>query len=229
MSENIPLRIIAHIHSDFPTKFGIPRQSGLIHELKAAVVFEPEYRNPDALRGLEGYTYIWLIWQFSETARQGWSPTVRPPRLGGNTRMGVFASRSPFRPNPVGLSSVRLERIELQSPFGPILHVAGADLMHNTPIYDIKPYLPYVDSHPDAAGGFALQSHEGFLQVNVPSGLLERIPPDRRDALLAVLAQDPRPAYQNTPDRVYGMEYAGFEIRFTVSGHTLTVCEIIAE
>ncbi|OUP68337.1 tRNA (N6-threonylcarbamoyladenosine(37)-N6)-methyltransferase TrmO [Anaerotruncus colihominis] len=229
MSENIPLRIIAHIHSDFPTKFGIPRQSGLIHELKAAVVFEPEYRNPDALRGLEGYTHIWLIWQFSETARQGWSPTVRPPRLGGNTRMGVFASRSPFRPNPVGLSSVRLERIELQSPFGPILHVAGADLMDNTPIYDIKPYLPYVDSHPDAAGGFALQSHEGFLQVNVPSGLLERIPPDRRDALLAVLAQDPRPAYQNAPDRVYGMEYAGFEIRFTVSGHTLTVCEIIAE
>ena len=229
MSENIPLRIIAHIHSDFPTKFGIPRQSGLIHELKAAVVFEPEYRNPDALRGLEGYTHIWLIWQFSETARQGWSPTVRPPRLGGNTRMGVFASRSPFRPNPVGLSSVRLERIELQSPFGPILHVAGADLMDNTPIYDIKPYLLYVDSHPDAAGGFALQSHEGFLQVNVPSGLLERIPPDRRDALLAVLAQDPRPAYQNTPDRVYGMEYAGFEIRFTVSGHTLTVCEIIAE
>ena len=229
MSENIPLRIIAHIHSDFPTKFGIPRQSGLIHELKAAVVFEPEYRNPDALRGLEGYTHIWLIWQFSETARQGWSPTVRPPRLGGNTRMGVFASRSPFRPNPVGLSSVRLERIELQSPFGPILHVAGADLMDNPPIYDIKPYLPYVDSHPDAAGGFALQSHEGFLQVNVPSGLLERIPPDRRDALLAVLAQDPRPAYQNTPDRVYGMEYAGFEIRFTVSGHTLTVCEIIAE
>ena len=229
MSENIPLRIIAHIHSDFPTKFGIPRQSGLIHELKAAVVFEPEYRNPDALRGLEGYTHIWLIWQFSETARQGWSPTVRPPRLGGNTRMGVFASRSPFRPNPVGLSSVRLERIELQSPFGPILHVAGADLMDNTPIYDIKPDLPYVDSHPDAAGGFALQSHEGFLQVNVPSGLLERIPPDRRDALLAVLAQDPRPAYQNTPDRVYGMEYAGFEIRFTVSGHTLTVCEIIAE
>ena len=229
MSENIPLRIIAHIHSDFPTKFGIPRQSGLIHELKAAVVFEPEYRNPDALRGLEGYTYIWLIWQFSETARQGWSPTVRPPRLGGNTRMGVFASRSLFRPNPIGLSSERLERIELQSPFGPILHVAGADLMDNTPIYDIKPYLPYVDSHPDAAGGFALQSHEGFLQVNVPSGLLERIPPDRRDALLAVLAQDPRPAYQNTPDRVYGMEYAGFEIRFTVSGHTLTVCEIIAE
>ena len=229
MSENIPLRIIAHIHSDFPTKFGIPRQSGLIHELKAAVVFEPEYRNPDALRGLEGYTHIWLIWQFSETARQGWSPTVRPPRLGGNTRMGVFASRSPFRPNPIGLSSVRLERIELQSPFGPILHVAGADLMDNTPIYDIKPYLPYVDSHPDAAGGFALQSHEGFLQVNVPSGLLERIPPDRRGALFAVLAQDPRPAYHNAPSRVYGMEYAGFEIRFTVSGHTLTVCEITAK
>ena len=229
MSEDIPLRIIAHIHSDFPTKFGIPRQSGLIHELKAAVVFEPEYRNPNALRGLEGYTHIWLIWQFSETARQGWSPTVRPPRLGGNTRMGVFASRSPFRPNPIGLSSVRLERIELQSPLGPVLHVAGADLMDNTPIYDIKPYLPYVDSHPDAAGGFALQSHEGFLQVNVPSGLLERIPPDRRGALFAVLAQDPRPADQNAPSRVYGMEDAGFEIRFTVSGHTLTVCEITAK
>ena len=227
--ETVPMKIIARIHSDFPSKFGIPRQSGLVEALKARVVFEPDFRSPEAVRGLEGFSHIWLIWQFSETARQGWSPTVRPPRLGGNTRMGVFASRSPFRPNPVGLSSVRLERIELQSPFGPILHVAGADLMDNTPIYDIKPYLPYVDSHPDAAGGFALQSREGFLQVNVPSGLLERIPPDRRDALLAVLAQDPRPAYQNTPDRVYGMEYAGFEIRFTVSGHTLTVCEIIAE
>ena len=227
--ETVPMKIIARIHSDFPSKFGIPRQSGLVEALKARVVFEPDFRSPEAVRGLEGFSHIWLIWQFSETARQGWSPTVRPPRLGGNTRMGVFASRSPFRPNPIGLSSVRLERIELQSPFGPILHVAGADLMDNTPIYDIKPYLPYVDSHPDAAGGFALQSHEGFLQVNVPSGLLERIPPDRRDALLAVLAQDPRPAYQNTPDRVYGMEYAGFEIRFTVSGHTLTVCEIIAE
>ena len=227
MTENKPLLIIAHIHSDFPAKFGIPRQSGLIHELKATVVFEPDYRSPDAFRGLEGYSHIWLIWQFSETARQGWAPTVRPPRLGGNTRMGVFASRSPFRPSPIGLSSVRLERIELQSPVGPVLHVAGADLMDNTPIYDIKPYLPYVDSHPDASGGFALQSHSGILQVEIPAGLLERIPPDRRDALLAVLAQDPRPAYQNAPDRIYGMEYAGLEIRFTVSGHTLTVCEVI--
>lgn len=226
MSENIPLRIIAHIHSDFPTKFGIPRQSGLIHELKATVIFEPEYRNPDALRGLEGYSHIWLIWQFSETARQEWTPTVRPPRLGGNTRMGVFASRSPFRPNPIGLSSVRLEQILLQSPSGPILHVAGADLMDNTPIYDIKPYLPYVDSHPDATGGFALQSHEGFLQVNFPTKLLEQVLPDHRDALLAVLAQDPRPAYQTSPDRIYGMEYAGLEVRFTVTGHTLTVCEL---
>lgn len=226
MSENIPLRIIAHIHSDFPTKFGIPRQSGLIHELKATVIFEPEYRNPDALRGLEGYSHIWLIWQFSETARQEWTPTVRPPRLGGNTRMGVFASRSPFRPNPIGLSSVRLEQIVLQSPSGPILHVAGADLMDNTPIYDIKPYLPYVDSHPDATGGFALQSHEGFLQVNFPTKLLEQVLPDHRDALLAVLAQDPRPAYQTSPDRIYGMEYAGLEVRFTVTGHTLTVCEL---
>ena len=229
MSEDIPLRIIAHIHSDFPTKFGIPRQSGLIHELKAAVVFEPEYRNPNALRGLEGYTHIWLIWQFSQAVRDGWSPTVRPPRLGGNTRMGVFATRSPFRPNPIGLSCVALEGIQRHPECGPVLLVRGADLMDGTPIYDIKPYLPYADCHPEAAGGFASQPKEPFLQVNVPSGLLERIPPDRRGALFAVLAQDPRPAYHNAPSRVYGMEYAGFEIRFTVSGHTLTVCEITAK
>ena len=223
------MKIIARIRSDFPTKFGIPRQSGRVEELTACIVFEPEYRVREAVKGLEDFSHIWLLWEFSQSIRENWSPTVRPPRLGGNERMGVFATRPPFRPNPVGLSCVKLEKIDLGSKEAPVLIVSGADLMDGTPIYDIKPYLPYVDSHPDAAGGFALQSHEGFLQVNVPSGLLERIPPDRRDALLAVLAQDPRPAYQNTPDRVYGMEYAGFEIRFTVSGHTLTVCEIIAE
>ena len=223
------MKIIARIRSDFPTKFGIPRQSGRVEELTACIVFEPEYRVREAVKGLEDFSHIWLLWEFSQSIRENWSPTVRPPRLGGNERMGVFATRSPFRPNPVGLSCVKLEKIDLESKEAPVLIVSGADLMDGTPIYDIKPYLPYVDSHPDAAGGFALQSHEGFLQVNVPSGLLERIPPDRRDALLAVLAQDPRPAYQNTPDRVYGMEYAGFEIRFTVSVCPLTVCEIIAE
>ena len=179
----IPMEIIATIRSDFPTKFGIPRQSGLVEELRATVVFEPEYRNPDALRGLEDFSHLWLIWQFSEAVRESWSPTVRPPKLGGNRRVGVFATRSPFRPNAIGLSSVRLHRVEYGTHEGAVLHISGADLMDGTPIFDIKPYLPYVDSHPDAAGGFALQSHEGFLQVNVPSGLLERIPPDRRFAL----------------------------------------------
>ena len=226
MSQVVPLRVIAHIRSDFPSKFGIPRQSGLIDALKATIIFEPEYRSPEALRGLEGYSHIWLIWQFSEAMREGWSPTVRPPRLGGNTRMGVFATRSPFRPNPIGLSSVRLEAVETQSEWGPILHVSGADLMDGSPIYDIKPYLPYTDSHPEASGGFAFQRKEGVLEVDFPVHLLERIPPDRRDGLLAVLAQDPRPAYQNTSDRIYGLEFAGFNIRFTVKQGCLTVCEI---
>lgn len=226
MPENIPLKRIARIRSDFSSKFGIPRQSGLIAELKATIIFEPEYRNPDALRGLDGYSHIWLIWEFSQAVRKQWSPTVRPPRLGGNTRMGVFATRSPFRPNPIGLSSVRLERIQWQSPQGPVLHIAGADLLDNTPIYDIKPYLPYVDAHPEATGGFALQTKEGVLTVSFPQELLEGIPADRREALLAVLAQDPRPAYQHTPDRVYGLEFAGFEVRFTVDGDRLTVQDI---
>ena len=217
------MRAIARLYSDFPSKFGIPRQSGLVDSLKASVVFEPEYRFPEALRGLEGYSHLWLIWQFSQTAGQRWSPTVRPPRLGGNTRMGVFASRSPFRPNPIGLSCVRLEGIDLHTPDGPVLRVAGADLMDGTPIYDIKPYLPYVDCHPDASGGFALQVKEGVLPVDFPPELLERVPEDRREALTAVLAQDPRPAYQNTPGRVYGMSFAGLEVRFTVQDGRLTV------
>ncbi|MBQ8917516.1 MAG: tRNA (N6-threonylcarbamoyladenosine(37)-N6)-methyltransferase TrmO [Oscillospiraceae bacterium] len=221
------MKIIAHIRSDFTTKFGIPRQSGLVDSLKARIVFEPEYRVAEAFRGLEGYSHIWLIWKFSEAVREDWSPTVRPPRLGGNTRMGVFASRSPFRPNPIGLSSVKLERIELDSPEGPVLHISGADLMDGTPIYDIKPYLPYVDCHTEATGGFALQTKEGVIEVNYPSELLERLPEDRREALLDVLAQDPRPAYQSDAGRVYGMEFAGFEIKFRADDRFLTVEDIV--
>ena len=221
------MKIIAHIRSDFTTKFGIPRQSGLVDSLKARIVFEPEYRVAEAFRGLEGYSHIWLIWKFSEAVREDWSPTVRPPRLGGNTRMGVFASRSPFRPNPIGLSSVKLERIELDSPEGPVLHISGADLMDGTPIYDIKPYLPYVDCHTEATGGFALQTKEGVIEVNCPSELLERLPEDRREALLDVLAQDPRPAYQNDAGRIYGMEFAGFEIKFRADDRFLTVEDIV--
>ena len=225
MAETVPVRIIARIHSDFPTKFGIPRQSGLA-EVRSTIIFEPEYRNPDALRGLEGYTHLWLIWQFSEAVRDGWSPTVRPPRLGGNTRMGVFATRSPFRPNPIGLSSVRIDGIELHTPDGPLIHVTGADLMDGTPIYDIKPYLAYTDSHPEAAGGFALQTREGVLSVDFPAELLAVIPEDRRDGLIAVLAQDPRPQYQNDPERVYGMAFVGFDVQFRVADGRLTVCAV---
>ena len=226
MSNAVELQVIAHIRSDFPSKFGIPRQSGLIDELKAQIVFEPPYRIPDAFRGLEGYSHIWLIWQFSQAIREDWSPTVRPPRLGGNTRMGVFATRSPFRPNHIGLSCVRLEKVDLQSSQGPVLHVAGADLMDGTPIYDVKPYLPYTDSHPDAKGGFSLQQKSGVLQVDCPPQLLEQVPAVQREALLAVLAQDPRPAYQHQADRVYGMAFAGFDVHFTVSGDCLTVCSL---
>ena len=210
------LKIIAKIHTDFPTKFGIPRQSGLVDELKATIVFEPEYRVADAVRGLEDFSHVWLIWQFSEAVRDGWSPTVRPPRLGGNKRMGVFSTRAPFRPNAIGLSSVKLERVEITRDLGPVLHVSGADLMDGTPIFDIKPYLPYVDSHPEAKGGFAqpLTSYE--LEVDFPEDLLERVAKDKREALTAILKQDPRPAYQKDPDRIYGFPFAGQEIKFTV-------------
>ena len=223
MSELSQLKIIARIRSDFSEKFGIPRQSGLVEELKATIVFEPEFRNPDALRGLEGFSHLWLIWQFSKAVREDWSPTVRPPRLGGNERLGVFATRSPFRPNPIGLSCVRLDRVELHPELGPVIHVAGADLMDGTPIYDIKPYLPYADCKPDALGGFASLPKEATLEVDCPEKLLTRVPADRRAALLAVLAQDPRPSYQNDPERVYGMAFAGFNIRFTVAKDVLTV------
>lgn len=218
---------IAHIHSDFSEKFGIPRQSGIIEELKSNIVFLPEYRNPDALRGLEGYSHIWLLWLFSESIRETWSPTVRPPRLGGNTRMGVFATRSPYRPNPIGLSCVRLESIDFSAKNAPILHIAGADLMDGTPILDIKPYLPYADSIPNATGGFALQSKEDILHVDFPNSLLQKVPPEKQAALFKVLAQDPRPAYQDDPERVYGFTFAGLEIQFTVDGTVLTVRKVI--
>lgn len=220
------MKIIAHIRSPFKAKFGIPRQSGLA-ELPAEIVFEPEYRVREAFRGLEGYSHIWLIWQFSEAVREEWLPTVRPPRLGGNTRMGVFATRSPFRPNSIGLSSVRLEKILWDVPEAPVLAVLGADLMDGTPVYDIKPYLAYTDSHPEAAGGFALQQKSGTLKVEFPQELLERVPMELRQGLVQVLAQDPRPQYQNSSERVYMMSFADFDVHFTVDGQLLTVTEII--
>ena len=226
MSETVPVHIIARIRSQFPEKFGIPRQSGLVEELKARVVFEPEYRDPQALRGLEGFSHIWLIWQFSRSMGAGWSPTVRPPRLGGNERMGVFATRSPFRPNPMGLSCVKLEKVELSTPEGPVLWVAGADLMDGTPIYDIKPYLPYADCKSQAVGGFASAPKEATLTVDFPSQLLERVPRELREALSGVLAQDPRPTYHHDPQRVYGMAFGGLQVRFTVDGDRLTVVEV---
>lgn len=226
MSETVPVHIIARIRSQFPEKFGIPRQSGLVEELKARVVFEPEYRDSQALRGLEGFSHIWLIWQFSRSMGAGWSPTVRPPRLGGNERMGVFATRSPFRPNPMGLSCVKLEKVELSTSEGPVLWVAGADLMDGTPIYDIKPYLPYADCKPQAVGGFASAPKEATLTVDFPAQLLERVPQELREALSGVLAQDPRPTYHHDPQRVYGMAFGGLQVRFTVDGDRLTVVEV---
>ena len=217
------MKVIAHIRSDFPTKFGIPHQSG---RLKADIIFEPEYRNHEAFRGLEEYTHIWLIWEFSQAVRKEWSPTVRPPRLGGNVRMGVFATRSPFRPNPIGLSSVRLESVEFSEKYGPVLHVSGADLMDGTPIYDIKPYLAYVDSHPEAAGGFTDQIQDHKLKVEFPEKLLKKIPEEKREALLAVLANDPRPGYQKDPERKYGMSFGSWDIHFKVDGEQLQVLEV---
>ncbi len=224
--ETYEVKIIARIHTDLPEKFGVPRQSGLIPELQGRIVFEPEFRNADAVRGIEGYSHLWLIWQFSKAVRDTWSPTVRPPRLGGNQRMGVFATRSPFRPNAIGLSSVVLERVELHPKLGPVLHVRGADLMDGTPIFDIKPYLPYADSHPDAAGGFtdALAGH--LLTVDCPAELLEEIPEESRAALLAVLRNDPRPRYQDDPERVYGLAFSGRNVTFRVAGGRLTVIAV---
>ena len=220
------IKIIAHIQSDFPTKFGIPRQSGLVESLKARIVFEPEYRNVDALRGMEEYSHLWLIWEFSEAKRESWSPTVRPPRLGGNKRMGVFATRSPYRPNPIGLSCVKLENIDYTTENGPVIIVSGADLLDGTPIYDIKPYLPFVDSQPEALGGFADTVKDDQLTVQCSEELMRHIPEQHRQAIMDILAQDPRPHYQQDPNRIYGMEFADMEIKFRVEEKTLTICEI---
>lgn len=225
MEETTRLKTVARMESQFPSKFGVPRQSGLVEELRSTVVFEPEYRNPDALRGMDGFSHLWLIWGFSENRREDWSPTVRPPRLGGNRRLGVFATRSPFRPNPLGLSCVKLEGIELQTPRGPVLHVSGADLMNGTPIYDIKPYIPYADCRPEASEGFA-PAPEKSLRVEIAPEIAKKISDERLGALRGVLAWDPRPHYQEDPDRVYGMAFAGMEVKFTVAGETLTVVDI---
>jgi len=223
------VKVIAHIYTDFPEKFGIPRQSGLIEELKGRIIFEKEYRNAEAVRGLEDFSHIWLLWQFSKAVREkGWSATVRPPLLGGNTRMGVFATRSPFRPNPIGLSCVRLDKVEL-SDNGPVLYVAGADIMDGTPIYDIKPYLPYADCRPEAVGGFTELLKERRLTVLAEPALFEIIPDCKREALIKVLEADPRPSYQNDPERIYGMSFAGFEVKFSVEEDVLKVREIVQD
>ena len=224
--ENINIQVIARMHSDFATKFGNPRQSGLGEELRSTIVFEPEFRNPDALRGIEDFSHLWIIWQFSEAVRTGWAPTVRPPRLGGNTRMGVFATRSPFRPNILGLSSVKLLGVEHTQEYGTVLHVGGADLMDGTPIFDIKPYIPYGDCHPEATGGFTDTAGEFLLQVDFPPALRIILPQDKQAAAIGVLSHDPRPSYQRKPDRVYGITFAGFDIRFTVKDDTLTVIAV---
>ena len=223
---------IAHFRSAFPTKFGIPRQSGIVAELQGSIVFEPEYRNADALRGLEGFDYVWIVWEFSankSTEERGaatWQPTVRPPLLGGNTQMGVFATRSPYRPNPIGLSSARIERIELNTKEGPVIHVLGADLMDGTPIYDIKPYVTYADCHPGARSGFVDEHRWQELQVVFPEHLQEHFTPESLAALTRVLALDPRPQYQDNPEKIYGMPYEGYDIRFRVGGGVLTVVSV---
>ena len=225
-TEAMTLNVIAHIHTAFPAKFGIPRQSGLVDSLRGEIIFTPEYRNPDAVRGLEDFSHIWLVWQFSGAVRDTWSPTVRPPRLGGNTRMGVFATRSPFRPNPLGLSSVQLEKIEIRPEAGPVLIVRGADLMDGTPIYDIKPYVVYADSHPDARSGFVDTHALQRLQVDIPQHLATRFTSAQLQALRGVLSLDPRPHYHNDPNKLYGMSYAGRDVRFKVADGVLTVVEV---
>lgn len=222
------MKIIAHIQTCFTTKFGVPRQAGIVNT-PGRIVFEPEYRVAEAVRGLEGFDYIWLIWQFSQAVRDDWSPTVRPPRLGGNERMGVFATRSPFRPNAIGLSSVRLVRIEQDKALGPVIYISGADLMDGTPIFDIKPYLPYTDSHPEARSSFATRPAEQLLEVNYTQTTLDILPQDLRDSLIDVLAHDPRPQYHDDPDRIYGMSFAGHEVKFRVSQNQLTLLSITPE
>ena len=225
--EPVNMQIIARMKSDFPTKFGIPRQSGLVDSLHSTIIFEPEFRNPDALRGIEDFSHLWIIWQFSEAVRDDWSPTVRPPRLGGNTRLGVFATLSPFLPNSIGLSSVRLLGVEHTENCGTVLHVAGADLMDGTPIFDIKPYIPYGDCHSDATGGFTDTAEDFLLNVDFPADLLSKLPQAKQEAAIGVLSHDPRPSYQRSAERVYGLTFAGFDIRFMVEDKTLFVKEVI--
>lgn len=225
--QEITMRVIARMKSDFNTKFGIPRQSSLVPSLVSTIIFEPEFRNSDALRGLEDFSHLWIIWQFSKAVRSDWSPTVRPPRLGGNQRMGVFATRSPFRPNAIGLSSVKIVAIETTAQYGTVIHVAGADLMDGTPILDIKPYIPYTDCHADASGGFTERAGDFILNVQFPDCLLAKVPEGKRQALIDVLSHDPRPSYQSDSDRVYGLNFAGRDIRFSIKDSVLTVLEVI--
>lgn len=226
-NEEYTIRPIAHMQSDLPTKFGLPRQSGLVPQLQSRIVMEPAYREMAAFKGIEGFSHLWLLWGFSAVEHYTWSPTVKPPRLGGNTKMGVFATRSPFRPNGLGLSCVKLERVETDETLGPVLYVSGGDLMNGTPIYDIKPYLPYADSHAQACGGFADAVLDYSLKVSDPQGLLSAVPPDKREALCGLLAQDPRPAYIDDPARRYGFNYLDLDVRFTVADGTLTLVEIV--
>lgn len=223
------MRTIATVRNDFESKFGVPRQPGLVPEVVSTIVFEPEYRVPEALRGIEGYSHLWVLWRFHQAEREGWSPTVRPPRLGGNARVGVFATRSPFRPNPIGLSVVKLEAVERDERFGPVLRVTGADMVNGTPVLDIKPYVPYADCIPEATGGFTQTVERRTLAVECPDALLGRVPESKRAALLGVLRQDPRPAYQHDAERVYGFPFGGFEVRFRVDGERLIVVEITEE
>lgn len=221
------MKIIAHIHTDFPDKFGIPRQSGLVKALQGKIIFTAAFRNPDVIRGLEQFSHIWLLWQFSQNEKAHWAATVRPPRLGSKMRMGVFATRSPFRPNPIGLSCVRLESIEQEEKLGPVLWVSGADLLDGTPIYDIKPYIPYADCHPEAAEGYTKETKTHRLQVVFPPYLLERYPVEKREGILGVLAQDPRPSYLHDPERVYGISFGAYDVKFQVDGEVLTVCDVV--
>lgn len=223
---DITMHTIAHIRTDLPEKFGVPRQSGLVPQLQGTIVFEPDYRNPDALRGLESFSHLWLIFRFHRAEREGWSPTVRPPRLGGNRRMGVFATRSPFRPNNLGLSCVKLEGVRRDEKLGPVIRVSGADLVDGTPILDIKPYLPYADCPRDATGGFTDPLEAEPLEVECDEALLEGLEAQQRAGLMGVLACDPRPRYQEDPERVYGLAFAGKNVKFTVRDRVLTVLAV---
>ena len=229
MTKPVEMQVIAYIHNDFKTKFGLPRQSGLVEEVTSVIVFEPPYRDPAAFRGIEDYSHLWLVWQFSEAKKEHWSATVRPPRLGGNRRMGVFATRSPYRPNPIGLSSVTLTDVVMDEKNGPLLYVTGADLMDGTPILDIKPYLAFTDSHPEADGGFAAAIDPYRLEVDFPAELLEKIPKEKRNALLGALREDPRPSYQEDPERIYGLAFGSFDVRFSVREGRLIVVEVKKE